>query len=112
MVYKHLRIVISHVSDDDRALVIPISTVHSESQRYDKSCILQKNEHSFLTEEKSYAYYARAEALSQRDLDDLASHNKLISYEDASPELLKKLQEGARNSPFLAKIFTKYFGDF
>lgn len=89
-----------------------MSTVHAERQLYDDSCILLKGEHSFLTEQKSYAVYAKAEALSQRDLDDLERNNKLIMYEDVSEELLLRLQEGARNSPYLAKIFTKYFGDF
>ena len=79
---------------------------------YDDTCILLQGEHSFLTEQKSYAVYSKAEALSQKDLDDLERNNKLISYEDVSVDLLQRLQEGARNSPYLAKIFTKYFSDF
>lgn len=110
--YKHLRIVISHISEDNRALVIPVSTIHSEFHMYDDTCILLQGEHSFLTEQKSYAVYSKAEALSKKDLDDLERNNKLISYEDVSVDLLQRLQEGARNSPYLAKIFTKYFSDF
>lgn len=110
--YKHLRIVISNMADNGRALVVPISTVHSKTQLYDKSCILKKGEHSFLTEDQSYAFYARAEALSQRDLDELARYNKLIAYEDVSPELLQRLQDGARKSDQLPECLMKYFDEF
>ncbi len=110
--YRHLRIVISHISDDDRALVIPISTVYKEMTRYDRTCILKKGEHSFLTEEESYAYYAMAQALTQRDLDELDSLGLLIKYEDASIELIEKLQKGAKQSPHLENVFKKYFDEF
>ena len=103
---------ISHVSDDDRALVIPVSTIHEEMTRYDRSCILKQGEHSFLTEPQSYAYYGKAEALTQKDLDELSRQNKLIAYEDVSAELLERLQNGAKNSPHLQKVFEKYFEDF
>lgn len=110
--YKHLRIVISDMANNGRALVVPISTVHSQTQLYDKSCILLKGEHSFLTEDKSYAFYARAEALSQRDLDELAKQHKLIAYENVSPDLLKRLQDGARISDQLPEYLMKYFDEF
>ena len=110
--YKHLRIVISNMADNGRALVIPISTVHSKTQLYDKSCILYKGEHSFLTEEKSYAFYGRAEALSQKDLDELSRYGKLIVYEDVSDDLLKRLQDGARRSDQLPQYLMKYFDEF
>jgi len=110
--YKHLRIVISNMADNGRALVIPISTVHSKTQLYDKSCILYKGEHSFLTEEKSYAFYGRAEALSQKDLDELSRYGKLIVYEDVSDDLLKRLQDGARKSDQLPQYLMKYFDEF
>ena len=103
---------ISHVSDDDRALVIPVSTIHEGMTRYDRSCILKQGEHSFLTEPQSYAYYGKAEALAQKDLDELSRQNKLIAYEDVSAELLERLQNGAKNSPHLQKVFEKYFEDF
>ena len=107
-----MRIVISHVADDDRALVIPVSTVHDGMTRYDHSCLLWQGEHSFLTEPLSYAYYGRAEALSQKDLDELSRQDRLISYEDVSAELLHRLQSGARNSPHLQNVFRKYFEAF
>lgn len=110
--YKHLRIVISNMADNGRALVIPISTVHSKTQLYDKSCILYKGEHSFLTEEKSYAFYGRAEALCQKDLDELSRYGKLIVYEDVSDDLLKRLQDGARKSDQLPQYLMKYFDEF
>ncbi|MBR2104423.1 MAG: hypothetical protein IKP73_05315 [Bacteroidales bacterium] len=110
--YKHLRIVISNMADNGRALVIPISTVHSKTQLYDKSCILYKGEHSFLTEEKSYAFYGRAEALNQKDLDELSRYGKLIVYEDVSDDLLKRLQDGARKSDQLPQYLMKYFDEF
>lgn len=110
--YKHLRVVISNMADNDRALVVPISTVHSKTQIYDKSCVLLKGEHSFLTEEKSYAFYAKAEALCQKDLDALARQNKLIIYEDVSQELLQRLQDGARKSDQLPEYLMKYFDEF
>ena len=110
--HKHLRIVISHVSEDDRALVIPISTVHEGMTRYDRTCVLAQGEHSFLTEPFSSAYYATAEALAQKDLDELDSRGLLIKYEDATPELIAKLQEGAKKTPQLQKVFKKYFEDF
>lgn len=80
--------------------------------RYDRSCILSKGEHSFLTENQSYAYYARAEALTQKDLDALEQKGLLIKYEDATAKLIEKLQNGAKKSPHLQKIFRKYFEDF
>ena len=92
--------------------MVPISTVHDGMTRYDRTCVLQKGEHSFLTEPKSYAYYAKAEALTQKDLDDLDSKGLLIKYEDATSELLGKLQQGAKRSPQLQQIFKKYFEDF
>lgn len=112
IIYRHLRIVISDISDNERALVIPISTIHSKTQKYDASCILKKGEHSFLTEEESYAFYARAEALCQKDIDELARKGKLILYEDVTPELLKRLQDGARVSEQLPQYLMRYFDDF
>ena len=93
-------------------MVIPISTIHSKTQKYDASCILKKGEHSFLTEEESYAFYARAEALCQKDIDELARKGKLILYEDVTPELLKRLQDGARVSEQLPQYLMRYFDDF
>lgn len=111
--YKHLRIVISDVNaETGRALAIPISTVHSERIKYDDSCLLFKGEHEFLTEEKSYANYARANAISQKDINELKQRNKLIEYKDVSEELLKRLQEGARKTEFLEMNLVKYFADF
>lgn len=110
--FRHLRIVISNKLENGRALVVPISTIHSDTQRYDHSCILLKGEHSFLTEDKSYAFYARAEALSQRDIDELAKRNRLIVYENVSSELLARLQEGARKSDQLPEYLIKYFDEF
>ncbi len=92
--------------------MIPISTIHEGMTRYDRSCVLSKGEHSFLTEPRSYAFYGRAEALSQKDLDEISRQNKLIAYEDVSKELLERLQEGAKKSPFLQKVFQEYFEDF
>lgn len=103
---------ISQVSDDDRALVIPVSTIHDGMTRYDRSCILKQGEHSFLTEPQSYAYYGKAEALSQKDLDEISRQNKLVTYEDVSKELLERLQNGAKHSPHLQKVFQKYFDYF
>ena len=44
------------------------------------------------------AFLGRAEALSQKDLDELSRRGRLILYEDVSAELLHRLQNGARNS--------------
>ena len=80
--------------------------------RYDRTCILKKAEHSFLTEEESYAYYGKAQALTQKDLNELDNLGLLIKYEEASLELIEKLQKGAKQSPHLENVFKKYFDDF
>lgn len=109
-IHYHLRIVISNMAINGRALTIPISTIHN--QRYDNSCILKKGEHEFLTEEESYAFYAKAEAICQKDIDELERMGKLIEYENVSKELLKRLQEGAKKSDFLPKCMELYFDEF
>lgn len=75
--------------------------VNATSNSNDTACIIQPNDHPFIKHESYIAYrYARMETAAdlQRKIGSL-----FIQRENCSPELLKKIIEGAKKSKYLRR---------
>ena len=91
----HLRIVISDPDSNNCFLTVPIDSYISKFQ--DSSCIIQKGEHPFI-KHISFANYKYAAVLSFQTIFNGIQTRKFIRKQDVSPELLKKIQDGAKIS--------------
>ena len=65
-----------------------------------------------MTNPESVASYSNAQALTQDDIDELDRKGFLIKYEDISPDLLKRLQEGAKKTKQLPNGLKMYLDSF
>jgi len=102
---KHLFIVISERNEYDEVLIVNVTTKKSHS---DASCILRNGDHPFIKHE-SVANYADARAVKVSDLCRLIGrHADVSSHQSVSPELLRRIQEGALVSPALPTKYLKY----
>lgn len=95
---SHLHIIISDPSlNTDR-----IVTVNFTSWREDKdqSCIVESNEHPFITH-RSCIDYRREQLISLSDYERVMESGNLISHDPVSEVLLKRILAGAEISPHI-----------
>jgi hypothetical protein len=108
--YKHLRFIISEPDIDDMVLVVSMTTFR-DTGKEDLSCVLEKGEHPCITH-KSYIRYDKALELNTVKLLQEKYNGNLIMRDDIKPNIMKRIQEGAKNSPALPGKFRKYFDYF
>lgn len=106
---KHLRIVITDANKDSEFLTVPVDTLRSEYQ--DKSCIINVGDHSFI-KHKSFVNYKFAAVLTFQQIFNGLHQGLLISKEDVTEEVLKRIQEGAKKSPNLDNKYKIWFDLF
>jgi len=92
---RHLRIVITDASSDGEYLTVPIDTLKYPYQ--DKSCILHVGDHSFIKHE-SFVNYRFAQVISYPQLFNGLRKGVFVKKEDISDEVLKRIQDGARQT--------------
>jgi hypothetical protein len=113
--FRHLNVIISEADNEQNYFVVPITTYRkingSPLHGQDKSCILLGGSHPFIKHE-SYACYARARKMSYTEIFNGLNKGLLVRKENVSGDSLKKLQEGARRSPYLPDELTHFFRYF
>lgn len=107
---KHLYFVISNPDIDNNVLVVNMTTF-KDTGREDLSCILDVGEHPEITN-KSYIRYDKAVELGTSKIIELAMKKIIILKKDLDPTVLKRIQEGAKESSALPDKFKKYFSYF
>lgn len=125
---KHVIVVISDTSKDNKALIIPLSSIKfSENgnyiyngrkcNRYDDSCTLDSddiiaNNGQNVLNRPTFALYKLADEMVINEIN-LSQIKSLLEYRCiVSNDVLKKLQDGAKKSDRLEERFYKYFDLF
>lgn len=106
----HHWFVISNHDSDDNVLIVNMTTTRNNG-REDLSCKLHPGEHPNVTSESHIAYIHAKEA--NRFKIGLGEHQKtVIRRENASDEVIKRIQDGAKSSPRFPGELKKYFNNF
>jgi hypothetical protein len=108
--HMHLKVVISEPDPEGMVLVVSVTSVPT-TRRFDQSCILEAGCHDFITR-RSYVSYAHSVELNNVGILKEKFKGELISKPDATPDILERIQEGARVSRFLSRSLRKYFAYF
>ncbi|MCA6071620.1 MAG: hypothetical protein LE168_04535 [Endomicrobium sp.] len=108
---RHLYFVLSEPNMDDIVLVVNVTDVLNVPACYDKSCVLDIEEHPAITKKSVAYYYASREFRASEILSEL-SKKELIPEVDLSTPTLLKIQNGAKISKLLPKKLRKYFENF
>jgi len=110
---KHLYFVITDPDQDNRVLIVNITSCKRKIH-YNNICILlaKENHHSFITKD-SFVHYRKAQEINFLMFLKLQKENKLILKNDISNKLLLIIQDGAKNKKSdLPSKFKKYFDFF
>lgn len=107
---RHLRFVISEPDVDGKVLVVHMTTFRGNG-REDTSCMLNPGDHECVVD-KSYIRYDKAFDIELMSLLIEKTSGSIIMKQDLKAPVLKRIQEGARNSPALQRKFKKYFEKF
>ena len=105
---KHLYIVISNQSNQDRILLVNVTTYKTGK---DTSCILESGDHPFI-KHKSIINYAEPLEPVHDPFEGFVNRNIIQRAKSISKVVLRKVQEGAKVSPALPRKFRKYFRYF
>lgn len=106
---RHLRIVITESNERNEFLTIPVDTLRNRTQ--DTSCVIEPGEHDFI-KTHSFANYYYAKVLNFAQVFNGIQRGLLIRKSDVSDELLKKIQEGAKNTLHLNSELKEWFDFF
>ena len=106
---RHLRIVITELSQDNELLTVPLDTFHGSFQ--DTSCIINQGEHPFV-KTRSFINYRYAKVLSFTQVFNGLQKGLFIRKEDVSEELLKRIQDRAKRTKHLAQELKCWFALF
>lgn len=106
---RHLRIVITEANERNEFLTIPVDTLRNRTQ--DTSCVIEPGEHDFI-KVRSFANYYYAKVLNFAQVFNGIKKGLLVRKEDVSDELLKKIQEGAKNTLHLNSELKAWFDFF
>lgn len=97
---QHLYIVLT---DPDANGKVVVANVTSQADGKDQSCVLQPNDHPFVTKE-SVINYADA-ILSDEALIITATRRRLFQTDvPVAPQVLGRVQQGALNSPHTERL--------
>lgn len=100
---EHLWFIVSDPAFDGEHVVIANFTGFKSWQ--DPTCIVDVGDHPFITK-KTCVYYAKSKIVTSADLETQLSCGSIILGEPLSPDLLKKIRDGAaasRRTPFPCK---------
>jgi hypothetical protein len=108
---EHLWIVISDpAKDNGRVLLVNFSSV-KPGVPFDPACVLEVGDHPYITQE-TFVYYRSAQVQSNKDLERQVSSGKIrFPYDPVSPEILKRIREGATKSKFINRGHRKLLED-
>lgn len=95
---EHLYVIISNpLKNPNEVVLVSLTTMDYGA---DESCIVSEGEHPRITHD-SCIDYARARILSDADIDKAVANGSVRPVQDASPELLGKIWQGATETRHL-----------
>jgi len=107
---KHLYIIISSQCPKGRVLMVNITTAYNVPEQFSK-CFIHPGEHPFIDHRSAIAY-SRAKICSYSALEAGIRVGSILERDGISPELLKRIQDGAINNddlPIECEEYIKYF---
>ena len=111
----HLHVVISDADEEFNCLVVPVTTWREDNGKplrwQDKSCVLQVGAHPFIRH-KSWIFYARARAMSFKEIYDGIRNGLLVEKEKMSDIMVLEIQQGAKDTKFLPGELKHFFNYF
>ena len=113
-VVKHLRIVLSSAlktGNEAMYLVVNVTTWYDGASDQDSSCILNRGDHPFI-KHKSWVNYKNAEVLTFFEIFKKLQDGTFIRKEDLRPDVLKRVQDGAKASSEFPEDLTPFFAAF
>lgn len=96
---KHLHIMLSDPAQNPNEIVTANFTTWQADK--DQSCIVEAEEHSFLRV-RSCVDYRREKRISQAQYEQCLKSGDLVPRDPVSAALMKRILQGAANSPFLS----------
>lgn len=101
---SHVWIVISAPDSDGNVLCVSFSTLRGEEE--DLSCVLKKGDHAFIRHD-TVIKYALARAWPASGIKKAMDSGQFKTHPPLRPEILKRIQDGARVSTFLRQRFKR-----
>jgi hypothetical protein len=99
---QHLFVVVTEEDNDGMYILVSISSVDPDIP-HDGTCVFKGGEHEFI-KHASYAAYEFAMQRHKNFIDDKAKRKVYTRHKDASPELVSKLCDGIKKSPFTKRV--------
>ena len=103
---KHLHIVVEKIISKDILICAFINSI-TEGKGFDKSCILDKGDCSFI-KHPSYVVYDKMQFFTIQSLEGMLKDGKIKIREHVDDAVLEKIRRGALNSKMTPNIFRKY----
>jgi hypothetical protein len=105
---QHLFIVLTNPNPDNKILIVNITSLKSWQ---DRTVMLNKGEHPFITE-TSCVFYREAEIVDNGKLDEAEKNGAIAKRECCSQKLLELVRSGISASPQTKRVIKKFFNDF
>lgn len=103
---KHLYIIMTRECDEGCHLVIPVESVYP-GEYYDPACLFKGGEHTFI-KHLTFVSYSRARIWSIKDICRHVANFTYLLHDDATPELIAAIYEGANHSKRASKLIKSY----
>jgi hypothetical protein len=94
----HLFIVVTEEDDNGMHILVSITSIDPDIP-HDKTCVFDGGEHEFITH-PSYAAYGFAIQRHKNFINDKAKRRVFKKHKDAKPEVVSKICDGIKKSPF------------
>lgn len=108
---RHLYVVISHCEEVTEKVLLVNFTTYKPNVGQEELCIIEPGEHPFVVRTTVVNYSDALEPITN-DIHTAAATSVIRQMEKITPELLTRIQEGAKASKALPKKFRKYFEKF
>ena len=125
---KHIIVILSSINENNKALIVPLSSIkfrengkdsynNQPCSFYDHSCVLEHSDiishtNKPVLDRPTFAMYKLADELTITDITKYQINGKLEYRGFVTENVLKKLQNGAKNTEYLEKYLFKYFNFF
>jgi hypothetical protein len=95
---KHLFIIVTEEDSDGMHILINVSSIDPDIP-HDSTCLLNIGDHKFI-DRPSYMAYEFAIQRHKNFVDDRTRRKLYIQHKDANPDLVSRICDGIKKSPF------------
>lgn len=104
---KHLHIVCCNPNENGDVVIVGITTY--TNTLCDQTCILQPNDHTWLTRE-SYVLYRNAEVVSGTALQARIDDGEVLERDEMNAQAFLRVRNGVCNSPHTKRKVKRFLG--